>query len=139
MVSHKVSKLYIIQKTHKKLMGKIPVAGKRLNLGVEGPGGSPPGGDKIEVYGGSHPGQESRSLSGVRPIPTFHKELRASRSGPSWKEYWSGGTGDHPGVDIKHRVLSSVSDWYLEDFVDLREIHNVPVKQLKNNAYFKVP
>ena len=64
-------------------MGKIPVAGKRLNLGVEGPGGSPPGGDKIEGYGGSHPGQESRSVSGVRPIPTFHKELRGSRRGPS--------------------------------------------------------
>ena len=41
MVSHKVSKLYITQKTHKKLMGKIPVAGKRLNLGVEGPGEKP--------------------------------------------------------------------------------------------------
>ena len=41
MVSHKVSKLYITQKTDKKLMGKIPVAGKRLNLGVEGPGEKP--------------------------------------------------------------------------------------------------
>ena len=110
MVSHKVSKLYIIQNTHKKLMGKIPVAGKRLNLGVEGPGGSPPGGDKIEVYSGSHPGQESRSVSGGEAHTPFHKELRGSRRGPSWVEYRSGGTGDHHEGDIKHRVLSSVSD-----------------------------
>ena len=41
MVSHKGSTLYITQKTHKKLMGKILVAGKRLNLGVRGPGEKP--------------------------------------------------------------------------------------------------
>ena len=33
--------MYITQKTHKKLMGKILVAGKRLNLGVRGPGEKP--------------------------------------------------------------------------------------------------
>ena len=41
MVSHRGSTLYITQKTHKKLMGKILVAGKRLNLGVRVPGEKP--------------------------------------------------------------------------------------------------
>ena len=41
MVSHKGSTLYITQRTHKKLMGKIMVGGKRLNLGVRGPGEKP--------------------------------------------------------------------------------------------------
>ena len=41
MVSHKGSTLHITQKTHKKLMGKILVAGKRLNLGVRGAGEKP--------------------------------------------------------------------------------------------------
>ena len=81
MVSHKVSKLYIIQKTHKKLMGKIPVAGERLNLGVEGLGGSPPGGDKIEVYSGSQPGQESRSVSGGEAHTPFSQGTKGIYEG----------------------------------------------------------
>ena len=44
-------------------------------------------------------------------------------------EYRPAGTGDHPGVDIKHRIPYSVSDSYLGDWVYLREIHNIPVKK----------
>ena len=41
MVSNKGSTLYTTQKTHKKLAGKILVAGMRLNIGVRGPGKKP--------------------------------------------------------------------------------------------------
>ena len=58
---------------------------------------------------------------------------------PSRVEYRPGWTEDHPGLDIKHWVPSSIILWCLGEWVDLREIHNVPVKQLKNNTYFIVP
>ena len=45
---------------HKKGNGKILVAGKRLNLGVRGPGEEPSWGEtRSSGTGGSHPGQES--------------------------------------------------------------------------------
>ena len=49
------------QKTHKtEVMGKILVAGKRLNLGVRGLGKKPSWGEtRSRGTGGSHPGQES--------------------------------------------------------------------------------
>ena len=40
---------------------------------------------------------------GVRPTSPSHQELhcKGNQEGwPSWVEYRSGGTGDHPGVDI---------------------------------------
>ena len=51
---HCSSVLYTQWKTQKKVMGKILVAGKHLNLGVSGPGEVPCllGGDKIEWYWG---------------------------------------------------------------------------------------
>jgi len=46
-------------------MGKILVAGKRLNLGVRGPREKPSWGEtRSSGTGGSHPGQESLSVSG---------------------------------------------------------------------------
>ena len=50
MVLHCSSVLYTQWKTQKKVMGKILVAGKHLNLGVSGPGETPCllGVDKIE-------------------------------------------------------------------------------------------
>ena len=48
-------------------MGKILVAGKRSNLGVGRPGEKPSwGGTRSSGTGGSHPGQESWSVSGVK-------------------------------------------------------------------------
>ena len=45
---------------HTKGNGKILVAGKRLNLGVRGPGEKPSWGEtRSSGTGGSHPGQES--------------------------------------------------------------------------------
>ena len=45
---------------HTKGNGKILVAGKRLNLGVRGPGEKPSWGEtRSSDTGGSHPGQES--------------------------------------------------------------------------------
>jgi len=41
MVSNKGSTPYATQKTHEKLMAKIVVAGKHLNLGVRGQGKKP--------------------------------------------------------------------------------------------------
>ena len=51
---HSSSVLYTQWKTQKKVMGKILVAGKHLNLGVSGPGEMPCllGVDKIEWYWG---------------------------------------------------------------------------------------
>ena len=43
-----------------RVMGKILVAGKRLNLGIRGPGEKPSWGEtRSSGTGGSHPGQES--------------------------------------------------------------------------------
>ena len=50
----------LCQVPHRKQMGKILVAGKRLNLGVRGPGEKPSWGEtRSSGTGGSHPGQES--------------------------------------------------------------------------------
>ena len=60
VVSHK-GFMPDIHRKHTKVMGKILVAGKRLTLGVRGPGEKPSwGGDKIEWY------------QGVRPISSSH-------------------------------------------------------------------
>ena len=74
MVSHKGSTLYITQKTHKKLMGKIMVGGKRLNLGVRGPGEKPFWGEtRSSGTGGSHPGHLiSLRSPGAKPIIPSH-------------------------------------------------------------------
>ena len=73
MVSHKGSTLHTTQKTQRKLMGKILVAGKRLNLGVRGPGRSPPKEDKNRVVPGVVTLDRSPDQSpGVRPISPNH-------------------------------------------------------------------
>ena len=98
---------YTTQKAHKKLMGQTLVAGKCFR-GKRTRREALPEGDKIEWYRLSHPGQESSSVSVDKAhIP---QELRGTRRGPYWVEYRPGGTGDHPGVDIKCRVPSNVSD-----------------------------
>ena len=54
-------------------MGKILVAGKRLNLGVRGPGRSPPGEDKNRVVPGVATLDRSPDQSPeVRPISPNH-------------------------------------------------------------------
>ena len=55
---------YHIENTQR-VIGKLLVAGKRLNLGIRGPGEKPSWGETRSVgTGGSHPGQESWSISG---------------------------------------------------------------------------
>ena len=56
---HKCLCQYHIENTQR-VMGKILVAGKRLNLGIRGPGEKPSWGEtRSSGTGGSHPGQES--------------------------------------------------------------------------------
>ena len=90
------------------------MAGKRLNPGVRGPGEKPSwggGGQESSGTGGSRPGQESRSFSeGETYIPQSLGTKRNQEGWPSWEEYRPVGPRDHPGVDIKYRVPSSVSD-----------------------------
>ena len=90
---------------NKRSMGKILVAGKHLhvNLGVRGPGEKPSWGEtRSSRTGGSHPRQESWSVSGGEAHIPQSLETKGNQDGwPSWVEYRSGGTGDpHPGVDI---------------------------------------
>ena len=60
MVLHKGSMEDTTQKTHKKVISKIIVVGKHLNLGVWEPR-EKPSWEKTRLSGirGSHPGQES--------------------------------------------------------------------------------
>ena len=86
-----------------KVMGKILVTGKRLNLVVRGPGEKPSWGETSSSgTGGSHPGKESWSVSGGETHIPQSLETKGNQEGwPSWVEYRSGGTGGpHPGVDI---------------------------------------
>ena len=52
---------------HTKVTGKILVAGKHLTIGVRGPGEKPSWGGETRLSdtSGSHPGQESKSVSGA--------------------------------------------------------------------------
>ena len=65
---NKVFQLALCQVPHRntqKVMRKILVAGKPLNLGVRGPGEKPSWGEtRSSGTGSSHPGQESSSVSG---------------------------------------------------------------------------
>ena len=84
-------------------MGNILVAGKRLNLGVKGPGEKPSWREtRSSGTGGSHPGQESFSVSGREAHIPQSPGAKGNQEGwPSWVEYRSGGTGDPlSGVDI---------------------------------------
>ena len=131
MVSHKGSTLHTTQKTHKKTNGKNTGGREALKSRGKGTRKKPSWG-RQESSGirGSHPGEESRSVSGGETyIPQSLGTKRNQEGWPSWVEYRPSGTRDHSGVDFKHRVLSSVSDWYLGDWVNVREKHNVPVKQ----------
>ena len=78
--------------------GQILVVGKRLNLGVRGPG------EKSGAWretrssgtGDSHPGQESFSVSGGEDHIPQSLGTKGNQEGwPSWVEYRSGGTGVH--------------------------------------------
>ena len=85
------------------VMGKILVAGKRLNLRVRGPGEKLSQGEtRSSGTGGSHPGQESWSVSGGEAHIPQSLGTKGNQEGwPSWEECRSGGTvGPHPGVDI---------------------------------------
>ena len=75
-------------------MGKILVAGKRLNLGVRGPGEKPSWGETSSSgTAGSHPGKESWSVSGGETHIPQSLETKGNQEGwPSWVEYRSGGT-----------------------------------------------
>ena len=86
-----------------KVMGKILGAGKHLTLGVRGPGEKLSWGEtRSSGTGGSHPGQESWSVSGGwGPYPPVLGTKGNQEGWPSWVEYRSGGNGGpHPGVDI---------------------------------------
>ena len=137
MVLHKGSTLYTTQKTHKKTNGKN--TGGREALKSKGKGNrKKPSRGRQESSGtrGSHPGRESWSVSGGEGhIPQSLGTKRNQEGWPSWVEYRPGGTKDHPGVDIKYRVPSSVSDWYIGDWVDLREIHNVRTRETIEEQY----
>ena len=92
-----------LRKHKTEVMGKILVAGKRLNLGVRGLGEKPSWGEtRSSGTGGSHPGQESWSVPGGEThIPQSLGTKGNQEMWPSWEEYRSGGTvGPHPGVDI---------------------------------------
>ena len=102
--SHKGSMSGTTQKTHKtEVMGKILVAGKRLNLGVRGPGEKPSWGEtRSSATGGSHPGQESWSVSGGEAhIPQYRNwgepggvallggvQIRWDRGSTHWSGYF---------------------------------------------------
>ena len=82
-------------------MGKLLVAGKRLNLLVRGPGEKPSCGETRSS--GSHPGQESLSVYGGEAHIPQSLATKGNKEGwPSCRvEYRSGGTGGpHPGADI---------------------------------------
>ena len=82
MVSHKGSSLYTTQKTHKKLMGKLLVVGKRLNLRVKGPGEKPSRGKtRSSGTGDSHPWQESWSVSGDEAQIPFSLGTKGNQKG----------------------------------------------------------
>ena len=84
-------------------MGKILVAGKRLNLGVRGPREKPSWGEtRSNGTGSSHPRQESWSVSGGEAHISQSLGTKGNQDGwPSWVEYRSDGTGGpHRGVDI---------------------------------------
>ena len=83
-------------------MGKILVAGKRLNLGVRGPGEKPSWGSQDRVVPRVATLDRSPdSRWGEAHIPQSLGTKRNQEGWPSWVEYRSGGTsGPHPGVDI---------------------------------------
>ena len=83
-------------------MGKILVAGKRLNLGVRGPGEMPSWGRQDRVVPGVATLDRSpNSLWGAAHIPQSLRTKGNQEGWPSWVEYRSGGTSaPHPGVDI---------------------------------------
>ena len=84
-------------------MINILVTGKGLNLGVRGPEETPSWGEtRSSGTGGSHPGQESWSVSGGEAHIPQSLGTRGNQEGwPLSVEYRSGGTGGaHPGVDI---------------------------------------
>ena len=57
--SHKCF-MSVPHRKHTRVIGKILVAGKHLNLGIRGPGEKPSWGEtRSSGTGGSHPGQES--------------------------------------------------------------------------------
>ena len=92
-----------LRKHKTEVMGKILAAGKRLNLRVRGPGEKLSQGEtRSSGTGGSHPGQESWSVSGGEAHIPQSLGTKGNQEGwPSWVEYRSGGTGGpHPGVDI---------------------------------------
>ena len=69
-------------------MGKILVAGKRLNLGVRGPGEKFSWREtRSSGTGGSHPGQESFSVSGGEAHIPQSLGTKGNQEGwPSWVE-----------------------------------------------------
>ena len=86
-----------------RVMSKILLAGKRLNLGVRGPGEKPSWGEtRSSVVPGVATLDRSPDQSpGVRPISPSTGTKGNQEGWPSWVEYRSGGTGGpHPGVDI---------------------------------------
>ena len=88
---------------HTKGNRQILVVGKRLKLGVRGPEEKPTWREtRSSGTGGSHPGQESWSVSGGEAHIPQSLGTKGNHEGwPSWVEYRSGGTGDpHLGVDI---------------------------------------
>ena len=101
VVSHKDS---TTQKTQKKVMGKIHVSGKRLNLGVRGPGEKPSWGETRSIgTEGSHPGKESWSVSGGEPhIP---QSLGTEGNQEGWPS--AGWSTDQvgPGVHTLERIF----------------------------------
>ena len=85
-----------------RVMSKILLAGKRLNLGVRGPGEKPSWGRQDRVVPGVATQDRSPDQSpGVRPISPSTGTKGNQEGWPSWVEYRSGGTSaPHPGVDI---------------------------------------
>ena len=65
-----------------RVMGKILVAGKRLNLGIRGPREKPSWGEtRSSGTGGSTLDRCPDQSPGVRPISPSHQELRGTRRG----------------------------------------------------------
>ena len=85
-----------------RVIGKILVVEKRLNLGIRGPGEKPSWGKQDRVVPGVATLDRSPDQSpGVRPISPSTGTKGNQEGWPSWVEYRSGGTGGpHPGVDI---------------------------------------
>ena len=85
-----------------RVIGKILVAEKRLNLGIRGPREKPSSGRQDRVVPGVATLDGSPDQSpGVRPISPSTGTKGNQEGWPSWVEYRSGGTGGpHPGVDI---------------------------------------